>query len=159
MKVLVTGGAGFIGSHVVDALRARGDEVLCLDSLDPGVHHGAPPYLRDDVDYCFADLRHWHPDERFADVEGVVHLAALGGVSRAAKEPANVLTANVAGTAHLVDAMQRWPRLRAVVLASSFSIYGSNYSYRCPACEPRTPRGSPSCRGSRHTCPTPAWPP
>ena len=40
MKVLVTGGAGFIGSHVVDALRETGMDVVCIDSLDPGVHHG-----------------------------------------------------------------------------------------------------------------------
>jgi dTDP-L-rhamnose 4-epimerase len=134
VKVLVTGGAGFIGSHIVDALRERGDEVIVIDSLDPDVHHGAPDYLRDDVDYCFADLRHWRPDERFADIEAVIHLAALGGVSRAAREPANVIGANVSGTAKLVEAARTWPRLRAVVLASSFSIYGSGYSYRCLTC-------------------------
>jgi dTDP-L-rhamnose 4-epimerase len=134
VKVLVTGGAGFIGSHIVDALRQRGDDVLVVDSLDPGVHHGAPDYLRDDVDYCFADLRHWRPDERFADTEAVIHLAALGGVSRAAREPANVIGANVSGTATLVEAARSWPRRRAVVLASSFSIYGSGYTYRCLVC-------------------------
>jgi dTDP-L-rhamnose 4-epimerase len=134
MKVLVTGGAGFIGSHIVDALAERGDDVICLDSLDPGVHHGPPDYLRSDVDHCFVDLRSWRPDERFEDVEAVVHLAALGGVGRAAKETANVLTANVGGTARLVDAAARWPALRSVVLASSFSVYGSNYRYRCEVC-------------------------
>ena len=46
MKVLVTGGAGFIGSHVVDTLRAMGARVVCVDSLDRGVHHGPPVYLR-----------------------------------------------------------------------------------------------------------------
>jgi len=72
MKVVVTGGAGFIGSHVVDALAGRGDEVIVIDSLDPGVHHAPPGYLRGDVDYCFADLRHWVPDARFAGVDAVV---------------------------------------------------------------------------------------
>ncbi|MBA3672945.1 MAG: NAD-dependent epimerase/dehydratase family protein, partial [Gemmatimonadaceae bacterium] len=134
MKVLVTGGAGFIGSHIVDALRARGDDVIVLDSLDPGVHHGPPAYLRSDVDYCFVDLRYWRPDARFDDVEAVIHLAALGGVSRAAKEVENVLGANVGGTAKLAEAARGWPKLRAVVLASSFSIYGSGYSYRCDDC-------------------------
>jgi dTDP-L-rhamnose 4-epimerase len=134
MKVLVTGAAGFIGSHIVDALSARGDEVLAIDSLDPGVHHAPPDYLRRDVAYCFADLRYWRPDERFRDVEGVIHLAALGGVSRAAREPENILSANVGGTARLVEAARCWPLLRGVVLASSFSVYGSGYRYRCLAC-------------------------
>lgn len=134
MKVLVTGAAGFIGSHIVDALRDRGDTVIGIDSLDPGVHHGAPDYLRDDVEYCFVDLRHWRPDERFEDVEAVVHLAALGGVSRAARELENVIDANCGGTAKLVEVARTWPALRSIVLASSFSIYGSGYSYRCDQC-------------------------
>lgn len=134
MKVLVTGGAGFIGSHVIDACRARGWDVICIDSLDPGVHHGAPEYLRNDVDYCFTDLRHWAPDQRFDDVEGIVHLAALGGVSRAAKEPANIIASNAFGTARLVEEAAKWKKLRRFVLAGSFSVYGSNYSYRCPQC-------------------------
>ncbi|HEU4877845.1 MAG TPA: NAD-dependent epimerase/dehydratase family protein [Gemmatimonadaceae bacterium] len=134
MKVLVTGGAGFIGSHIVDALRARNDDVICIDSLDPGVHRAAPEYLRDDVDYCFADLRHWRPDSRFDNVEVVIHLAALGGVSRASREPDNVIGANCSGTAKLVEAAHAWKDLRAIVLASSFSVYGSGYVYRCRAC-------------------------
>jgi len=134
MKVLVTGGAGFIGSHVVDVLRRAGMDVICIDSLDPGIHRGPPNYLRQDVDYCFADLRYWTPDSRFDDVEAVVHLAALGGVSRAAREPANIIDANCRGTGRLVEAARRWGRLRTVVLASSFSVYGANYTYRCTRC-------------------------
>jgi dTDP-L-rhamnose 4-epimerase len=134
MKVLVTGGAGFIGSHIVDALRARGDEVLVIDSLDPGVHRHAPTYLRDDVDYSFVDLRYWRPDSRFDDVEAVIHLAALGGVSRAAREYENVVGANCSGTAKLAEAAHHWPRLQSIVLASSFSVYGSGYTYRCAEC-------------------------
>jgi dTDP-L-rhamnose 4-epimerase len=134
MKVLVTGGAGFIGSHVVDALCSDGAKVLVVDSLDPGVFRAAPEYLNARAEYCFVDLRHFQPDERFADVEAVVHLAALGGVTRAAREPANVIDANCGGTARLVTAMRGWSKLRRVVHASSFSVYGSNYTYRCPDC-------------------------
>jgi dTDP-L-rhamnose 4-epimerase len=134
MKVVVTGGAGFIGSHVVDSLVAAGANVIAVDSLDPGVFRAAPSYLNPRADYCFVDLRHFQPDDRFDDVEGVVHLAALGGVTRAAREPANVIGANCTGTARLVAAMAHWPKLRRVVHASSFSVYGSNYSYRCPEC-------------------------
>jgi dTDP-L-rhamnose 4-epimerase len=133
MKVLVCGAAGFIGSHVVDALRRRGETVLGLDSLDPGVHRRLPDYLREDVDYCIADLRRWTPDDRFRDLDAVVHLAALGGVSRAAREPAEIIAGNAGGTARLFEAARSW-RLRRFVLISSFSIYGSGYRYRCPAC-------------------------
>lgn len=133
MKVLVTGGAGFIGSHVVDALCAEGHQVVVIDSLDTDVWHAPPAYLRSDVDYRFIDLRWWRPDASYDDIEAVVHLAALGGVSRAAREPGNLLDANVAGTARLVDAAARWPRLRRFILGSSFSVYGSNYQYRVPA--------------------------
>ena len=135
MKVVVTGGAGFIGSHVVDALVADGARVLVVDSLDQGVFRQPPPYLNPAAEYCFADLRHVEFDDRFHDAEAVVHLAALGGVTRAAREPANVLDANGRGTARLVEAMSKWTKLRRVVLCSSFSIYGSNYSYKCPECK------------------------
>jgi dTDP-L-rhamnose 4-epimerase len=134
MKVLVTGGAGFIGSHVVDALRGEGARVICVDSLDSGVHQDPPAYLRSDVEYCFDDLRRFEPDARFEDIEAVVHLAALGGVARASREPTNIVEANGAGTARLVEAARRWSCLSRVVLASSFSIYGANYTYRCPRC-------------------------
>ncbi len=135
MKALVAGGAGFIGSHVVDRLRADGLDVVCLDSLDQYVHHGAPDYLRRDVEYCFADLRTVDfGDPRFDGVSAVVHLAALGGVARAAREPANIVAANAGGTARLAEFASRLPGLVRFVLMSSFSVYGANYSYRCPAC-------------------------
>lgn len=133
MKVLVTGGAGFIGSHVVDALRAAGHAVLVIDSLDADIYRAPPPYLRSDVDYSFIDLRYWRPDSRFDDVEAVVHLAALGGVSRAARESANLVDANVNGTARLIAAASDWPDLQRFILGSSFSVYGSNYQYRVPS--------------------------
>jgi dTDP-L-rhamnose 4-epimerase len=134
MKVLVTGGAGFIGSHIVDSLVEEGADVLSIDSLDPGVYRQAPAYLNARADYCFADLRTWRPDERFDDVEAVVHCAAIGGVSRAAREPANLIDINVTGTARLLGAMRSWTSLQRVVVASSFSVYGANYTYQCRAC-------------------------
>jgi len=135
MKVLVTGGAGFIGSHVVDALCEEGRNVICIDSLDSSVHRALPDYVRRDAEYCIADLRNWVPDRRFDDVEAIVHLAALGGVSRAAREPANVVGANAFGTSRLLEAASTWRNLKRIVLGSSFSVYGSNYSYRCRRCD------------------------
>jgi len=134
VRVLVTGGAGFIGSHAVDALVDQGADVLVVDSLDPGVYTFPPDYLNEKADYCFADLRAWQPDDRCNDVEVVLHYAALGGVGRAGTEPENVITSNVGGTARLLSSMHRWGRLRMVILASSFSVYGSSYRYRCATC-------------------------
>jgi dTDP-L-rhamnose 4-epimerase len=133
MKVLVTGAAGFIGSHVVDALRAVSADVVGVDSLDPGVWHQPPSYLRSDVHYVFRDLRHWVPGSEIDGVEAVVHLAALGGVGRAAKEPGNLLDANVGGTARLLDIIRATPSIRRVCLASSFSVYGRNYVFQLPS--------------------------
>lgn len=134
MKVLVTGAAGFIASNVVDGLVVSGADVVGIDSLDPGVYDRAPGYLNPKASYCFSDLRSLRPDERFDDVEVLLHFAALGGVGRAAREPGNVIEANVAGTARLVDAIGSWRHLERVVLASSFSVYGSGYRYRCQQC-------------------------
>ncbi len=134
MKVLVTGGAGFIGSHVVDACAHEGYEVVCVDSLDPAVHPKAPDYLRGDVDYRFEDLRSWQPSADVENVGAIVHLAALGGVTRASREPANVIDANCRGTARLVEYASRLPELKHVIVAGSFSVYGSNYEYACPEC-------------------------
>lgn len=131
MKVLVTGGAGFIGSHVVDRLVAEGASPIVVDSLD--VFDQPPSYLNPKATYVFKDLRWWEPDSRFDDVEAIVHLAAYGGVSRAAKEPENVIGANSYGTARLIGFAERWSKLRAVALSSSFSVYGSNYSFRVPS--------------------------
>lgn len=133
MRVLVTGGAGFIGSHLIDRLRADGVDVVCVDSLDPAVYQRPPDYLRDDVEYQFSDLRWWRPAQPLDDVEAVVHLAALGGVSRAAREPANLIDANVRGTARLVELARQLPRLKVVVLGSSFSVYGASFRYSVPS--------------------------
>src|SRR5262249_9556610 len=91
-------------------------------------------YLRSDVDYRFVDLRYWQPDASDREIEVVVHLAALGGVSRAAREPVNILDANCRGTARLAAATRNWPGLRKIILGSSFSVYGANYAYRCKSC-------------------------
>ncbi len=131
MKILVTGGAGFIGSHLVDHFVADGHEVFVVDSFD--VFEFPPDYLNPSATYIIKDLRDWTPDARFDEVEAVVHLAAYGGVARAQTEPEAVIGGNAGGTARLISAMRGWPNLKQVVLASSFSVYGSNYRYRLPS--------------------------
>jgi nucleoside-diphosphate-sugar epimerase len=124
-RVLVTGGAGFIGSHLVDALVERGAEVRVLDDLSTGsrrnlAHHASR------VDFRLGDIR--DPEacrEAMRDVAWVFHQAALGSVPRSLEDPGTTLDVNVSGTAR-VFAAARDARVRRVVFASSSSVYGDS---------------------------------
>lgn len=130
-RVLVTGGAGFIGCHLVRALLARGDEVRVLDGLIGQVHgEGASeafaathPVLRD-VEFVHADIR---DAERVAaavrGVDRVVHLAAEVGVGQSMYDIERYVSVNDTGTAVLAEALTRRP-VERVVVASSMSVYG-----------------------------------
>jgi dTDP-L-rhamnose 4-epimerase len=124
--VLITGGAGFIGSHLADELLARGQRVRALDSLIPQVHGGAarPEYLSGDVELVTGDVR--DPDALRGALDGVdavVHLAARVGVGQSMYEMAEYTSANSLGTAALLEALAERP-VRKLVVASSMSIYG-----------------------------------
>jgi dTDP-L-rhamnose 4-epimerase len=124
--VLITGGAGFIGSHLADALLARGQRVRALDSLIPQVHGDAvrPAYLSDDVELMSGDVRDADAVRRALDgVDSVVHLAARVGVGQSMYELAEYTSVNSFGTAVLLEALAERP-VRKLVVASSMSIYG-----------------------------------
>jgi dTDP-L-rhamnose 4-epimerase len=137
-RILVTGGAGFIGSHTVDLLLERGDAVTVLDNLDPQVHSG-------DVSANLAHLD-GHPRLRFIrgdvrdpadvaraleDVDAVVHLAAAVGVGQSMYHPSYYTDVNVGGQGVLMEAMVGDARrYRKLIVASSMSIYGEG-AYRC----------------------------
>jgi dTDP-L-rhamnose 4-epimerase len=130
MRILVTGGAGFIGSHVVAALLDAGHEVTVLDALIPGVH-GGPPSIPDGAGFIGGDLR----DERtlaraLSGVELVSHQAAMVGRGGEILEAPLYAGCNVLGTANLLAAMTR-AGIRRLVLASSVVIYGDS-RYLCP---------------------------
>lgn len=141
MRVLVTGGAGFIGSHVVDRLVARGHEIVVLDNLDPQVHGEAaslPKHLEDHllngrVEFLHGDVRDPGAVERaLRGAEAVVHLAAAVGVGQSMYEPHYYTSVNVDGQGVLHESMAREPtRYRRFLVASSMSIYGEG-AYRCP---------------------------
>jgi UDP-glucose 4-epimerase len=118
MKILVTGGCGFIGGHVVDALVADGHTVHVIDRLVHGEGH-----FVEGVTYNRADLR---GDFKTSDFEAVVHLAAIGGAALAAREPIEVVSNNVGGTMCLRAGCERMPNLKHVIHVSSFSVYGVN---------------------------------
>ena len=126
-KILITGGAGFVGSHLADELLDRGCEVRVLDCLAEQVHGknaGRPPYLVDDVELIVGDLRDPRAvAQALKGVEAVYHLAATVGVGQSMYEIANYTSANGMGTAVLLEALAAHPVERLVV-ASSMSIYG-----------------------------------
>jgi dTDP-L-rhamnose 4-epimerase len=143
MNVLVTGGAGFIGSHLVDELVARAHAVAVLDNLDPQVHGAAtktPPHLvshiaNGPVRFRFGDVT--DPEALKASLEGVeavVHLAAVVGVGQSMYKPYYYVHTNATGTGLLLDFVARNPKpIPKLVVASSMSLYGEG-AYRCPAC-------------------------
>jgi dTDP-L-rhamnose 4-epimerase len=131
MRVLVTGAAGFIGSHVVEAMAAAGHEVRGLDSLADAVHAGKPSYIPDDWELRVTDVR--DPDgvyDALDGVDAVCHLAAMVGLGVSLADLPLYADVNVTGTAVLLDAMGRRgvPRL---VLSSSMVVYGEG-AYDCP---------------------------
>ncbi|MGE5225382.1 MAG: NAD-dependent epimerase/dehydratase family protein [Planctomycetaceae bacterium] len=130
-RVLVTGGAGFIGSHVVDALRAEGMDVRVLDSLLPGAHHGTPPWVRDDVEYVWADLRDEEALARAVEgIDAVSHQAAMVGLGVDLEDVTGYVSHNDLGTATLLRALHRSGFGGPLVLASSMVVYGEGTS-RC----------------------------
>jgi UDP-glucose 4-epimerase len=125
MKVLVTGGAGFIGSNVVRALLERGDEVRILDNFSTGSRANLEG-LDAHVDVVEGELRSYervHAAVR--GVEVVFHLGALGSVPRSVQDPLTSSAVNVEGTLNVLLAA-RDESVRRVVFSSSSSIYGSS---------------------------------
>jgi dTDP-L-rhamnose 4-epimerase len=125
--VLITGGAGFIGSHLADELLERGYTVRALDNLSPQVHGagaGRPDYLDEEVELIQGDVRDPAAVRRaLAGVDAVYHLAAAVGVGQSMYEIANYTSINNLGTAVLLEALIEQPVDRLIV-ASSMSIYG-----------------------------------
>jgi dTDP-L-rhamnose 4-epimerase len=124
--ILITGGAGFIGSHLADELLGAGYAVRALDSLVPQVHElpERPPYLDDDVELIVGDVRNRDVLDRALDgVSAVFHLAAQVGVGQSMYQIADYTSTNVVGTATLLEALAEHPVERLIV-ASSMSVYG-----------------------------------
>src|SRR5438445_3202379 len=140
--ILVTGGAGFIGSFLVDALVARGDRVIAFDSLEPQVHaNGKPPaYLNPEAEFIQADVRDRDQLERAvlrADL--VSHQAAMVGVGQSMYQVERYVDVNTRGTAVLLDILVNTKHhVQKVIVPGSMSAYGEG-RYQCPKCGPVAP--------------------
>jgi dTDP-L-rhamnose 4-epimerase len=127
MKVLITGGAGFIGSYLADELIARGAQVRALDCLDAQVHGGdavRPAYLNRAVELVRGDVRNRaQVSAALAGVDVVFHFAAKVGVGQSMYQIREYTDVNNVGTAVLLEALLDHP-VKKLVVASSMSIYG-----------------------------------
>jgi dTDP-L-rhamnose 4-epimerase len=139
MRILVTGGAGFIGSHVVDDLVRVGAEVRVVDSLHPDAHVGLPPYLNDEAEYRFGDLA--DPDLAMGATEGVdavCHQASRVGLGVDFADVTGYVDDNDRATAVLLRSLHGHGFAGRLVLASSMVVYGEG-AYLCPEHGPVRP--------------------
>jgi dTDP-L-rhamnose 4-epimerase len=118
-RVLITGGAGFIGSHLADALLAKGYRVRALDNLSEQVHGKSrdfPAYLNRDVETVEADVREPRDvDRALAGIDAVFHLASAVGVGQSMYEIEKYVDINNRGTAVLLEALRRRPVAKLIV--------------------------------------------
>ena len=126
-RILITGGGGFIGSHLADELLARGYEVRALDNLTEQVHGSSrrrPEYLDSEVEFILGDVRDARAVRKALEgVDAVYHFAAAVGVGQSMYEVAHYTEVNNLGTAVLMEALIARPVERLIV-ASSMSLYG-----------------------------------
>jgi len=136
--VLITGGAGFIGSHTADALIQQGYRVRILDCLDPQIHGQAcvfPAYLHPEIECLLGDVRKvGDMQQALEGVSFVYHFAALTGVGQSMYELRNYTDVNVSGTANLIEAIvkHKYP-IKKFILSSSRAVYGEG-THKCPVC-------------------------
>lgn len=128
MRILLTGGAGFIGSHIADELTDAGHQVRLLDLLLPAAHHATPDYIRNEL--VVGDVRDPSTvDAALAGVDAVCHQAAMVGLGVDAQDMPEYASHNDFGTAVLLAAMAR-AGVGRLVLASSMVVYGEG-RYEC----------------------------
>ena len=142
MKILVTGGAGFIGSFLVDSLVRQGHTVRILDNLEPQVHRtGKPPsYLNPDAEFLHGDMRDYETVKiAVTDMEIIFHEASMVGVGQSQYEISKYIASNTLGTANLLDVLVNTKnKVQKLVVAASMSSYGEG-RYKCNDCGPVRP--------------------
>jgi len=142
MKVLVTGGAGFIGSFIVDELVRRGHDVRIFDNLDKQVHTDGnkPEYLNKKAEFIYGDVRDYDALKKAIDgVDVIFHKAAAVGVGQSQYMIKHYVDVNTGGTANLLDILvNNKNNVKKLIVAASMSSYGEGY-YECTDCGRVTP--------------------
>lgn len=144
-RIIVTGGAGFIGSHLVDELIRKGHSVKIFDNLEHQVHHGiSPSYINSQAEVIIADVRDRDVLKKaIKNVEVIFHHAAMVGVGQSMYQISKYMSTNCLGTANILDVLANEKHcVEKIVVSSSMSVYGEG-QYECPQCddprpEPRT---------------------
>jgi len=126
MNIFITGGAGFIGSHLVEYHMERGDQVLVLDDLTTGNSLNIRPFMADPrCRFEKGDILNWDGlEDAVGAADRIYHMAAVVGMFRVLQQPVEVTRVNVQGTDRLLDAVARSKNRPMVVVASSSSVYG-----------------------------------
>jgi len=141
-NIVVTGGAGFIGSFLTDKLIEKGHDVTIIDNLEPQVHHNKiPDYLNKKAKFIQADVNDQSKIKKaFENCEVVFHLAAIVGVGQSMYEINKYTKANILGTSNILDFLVNSKNnIQKLIVASSMSIYGEG-SYKCPVCGVVSPK-------------------
>ena len=123
-KIICFGGAGFIGSHLVDRLIELGHEVLVMDNLSSGKIENINPkaaFLEKDIKNSFTG----DPDTDPLNIDYIFHLAAIPRVPYSVERPVETHDANVTGTLNVLEFARKW-KVKKVIFASSSSVYGDN---------------------------------
>jgi len=162
-KVLVTGGAGFIGSHTADLLIEHGYHVTLLDNLEPQVHgetEEPPDYVNNNATFVYGDIRDRELLKKvILEFNAVIHLAAMVGVGQSMYQTERYIDVNTKGTANLLDVLiNEENNVKKLIVASSMSIYGEG-KYYCEKCSTNIYPGLRSeeqltKRQWYHLCPT-----
>ncbi len=139
-NILITGGCGFIGSHIVDLLVSKGYHVRVLDNLDPQVHNSGelPAWANTNAEYVRGNIDDTESLKKaLAGIDAVCHQAAAVGVGQSQYQVKHYTDVNIGGTANLLDLIvnQYRDRIRKIIVASSMSCYGEG-AYQCPKCGP-----------------------
>jgi dTDP-L-rhamnose 4-epimerase len=137
-KVLVTGGAGFVGSHTIDLLAEKGYNTILFDNLEPQVHGSKaelPDYISNNVVFIHDDVRNHNSLMKVVkEVDAIIHLAAMVGVGQSMYQIERYVDCNTKGTATLLDILvNEKNNVKKLIIASSMSVYGEG-KYYCENC-------------------------